>query len=88
MATNQNNKIFFFYLHLKRESVNLSELNKYLTLEFIKKAFSESLNLGQPQRITLPKDKSDRFDKVLSKELRSFKRDILALMKQLYWTKK
>ena len=48
MATNQNNKIFFFYLHLKRESVNLSELNKYLTLEFIKKVFSESLNWGQP----------------------------------------
>ena len=47
MTTNEDNRIFLFYLHLEE---------------------------------TLTKDKSDKFNKVLPTEFRSFKRDILALL--------
>ena len=34
MTINENNKIFFFYLHLEERPLNLSEINIYLILEF------------------------------------------------------
>ena len=49
-------------------------------LEFIIYAFWDLLNWGPPQRRILTKDKSDRLNKVLPTEFRSFKRDILALL--------
>ena len=34
MAINENNKILLFYLHLQETSLNISEINIYLILEF------------------------------------------------------
>ena len=43
-------------------------------------AFWESSNREPPLRRILAKDKSDRLNKVLSTEFRTFKRDNLALL--------
>ena len=86
MTTNENNKIFFFYLHLEETATKFFR-NSYIfkILEFKINAFWESSNWGPPQRRRLAKDRSDRFNKVLSTEFRSFKRDILALLYVTAW---
>ena len=73
-----------FYIHVEdwrifRLSLNLLEFNIYLKYELKINAFWDSSNWPQ-YRETLTKDKSDRFNKSLLTELRSFKRDVLALL--------
>ena len=77
MTASENNKVFFFYLHLEEISLNLVESDLYLTLQFKINAFWQSSNCRPPQRRTLIKGKSNRFNKVLLTEFSWFKRDIL-----------